>query len=62
MKNRYKIQELSALEREMRTVARGERSPPADAAKLSFNSVEALVRFLDAAKPAGRARLRNWRS
>jgi HTH-type transcriptional regulator/antitoxin HigA len=29
---RYKIQELNALEREMRAVARGERSPPADAA------------------------------
>jgi predicted transcriptional regulator len=42
----YKIQELSSLEREMRAVARGERSAPADAAKPSFNSVEALVRLL----------------
>jgi len=30
----------------MRAVARGERSAPADAAKPSFNSVEALVRLL----------------
>jgi predicted transcriptional regulator len=43
---RYKIQSLTALEQEMRAVARGERSAPADAAKPSFNSVEALVRLL----------------
>jgi predicted transcriptional regulator len=43
---RYKIQSLTSLEREMRGVARGERSAPADAAKPSFNSVEALVRLL----------------
>lgn len=30
----------------MKAVARGERSAPADAAKPSFNSVEALVRLL----------------
>src|SRR4051794_230272 len=43
---RYKIQDLTSLEREMRAVSRGERSAPADAAKPSFNSVEALVRLL----------------
>src|SRR6266852_4367502 len=43
---RYKIQGLTSLEREMRAVARGERSAPTDAAKPSFNSVEALVRLL----------------
>ena len=43
---RFKIQDLASLEREMRTVARGERAAPADAAKPSFNSVEALVRLL----------------
>jgi fatty-acyl-CoA synthase len=40
---RYKIQDLTSLEREMRAVARGEQSAPADAAKPSFNSVEALM-------------------
>src|ERR1700741_1055523 len=43
---RYKIQDLTSLEREMRSVARGERSPSADAAKPSFESVEALIRLL----------------
>jgi predicted transcriptional regulator len=43
---RYKIQNLSFLEHEMRAVARGERSAPADAARPSFNSVEALARLL----------------
>ncbi|MGD0024426.1 MAG: MarR family transcriptional regulator [Xanthobacteraceae bacterium] len=43
---RYKIQTLASLERQMRAVARGERSAPADAAKPSFSSVEALVRLL----------------
>ncbi len=42
----YKIQDLGSLEREMRAVARGERSAPADAGMPSFNSVEALVRLL----------------
>jgi predicted transcriptional regulator len=41
-----KIQNLDSLEREMRAVARGERRAPADAAKPSFNSVEAVVRLL----------------
>lgn len=43
---RYKIQSLASLEEEMRAVARGERPAPADAAKPSFNSVDALVRLL----------------
>ncbi len=43
---RFKIQDLASLEREMRAVARGERSAPADAAEPSFNSVEALIRLL----------------
>jgi len=43
---RHKIQDLDSLEREMRAVARGERRAPVDAAKPSFNSVDALVRLL----------------
>ena len=43
---RYKIQNLASLESEMRAVARGERAAPVDAAKPSFNSVEALIRLL----------------
>ena len=43
---RYKIQSLASLEREMRAVARGERPAPPDAARPSFNSVEAVVRLL----------------
>jgi predicted transcriptional regulator len=46
---RYKIQNLASLasvEEEMRAVARGERRAPADAARPSFNSVDALVRLL----------------
>jgi len=43
---RFKIQSLASLEEEMRAVARGERAAPADAAKPSFNSVDALIRLL----------------
>ena len=43
---KYKIQNLHSLRDEMKAVARGERSAPADAAKPSFNSVEAVVRLL----------------
>jgi predicted transcriptional regulator len=43
---RYKIQNLTSLESEMRAVARGERAAPVDAAKPSFNSVAALIRLL----------------
>ena len=41
-----KIQNLRALRDEMKAVARGERSAPPDAAKPSFNSIEAVVRLL----------------
>jgi predicted transcriptional regulator len=41
----YKIQNLSALEEEMRAVARGEKPAP-DAAAPSFESVQALTRLL----------------
>jgi len=43
---RYKIQSLASLEKQMKAVARGERPAPADAARPSFNSVDALVRLL----------------
>jgi predicted transcriptional regulator len=43
---RFKIRSLSSLEKEMRAVARGERTAPSDAAKPSFNSIDALVRIL----------------
>ena len=42
----YKIQSLRSLRAEMEAVARGERPAPADAAKPSFSSVEAVVRLL----------------
>jgi len=42
----HKIQNLKALREEMKAVARGERPAPTDAAKPSFNSVEAVVRLL----------------
>lgn len=53
-----KIQRLSNLETEMRAVARGERSAPADAAQPSFESVHALVRLLT---PENRALLKTIR-
>jgi predicted transcriptional regulator len=46
MSSRIKVQSLRSLRDEMRAVARGERPAPADAAKPSFNSVEAVVRLL----------------
>lgn len=42
----YKIQNMNDLEAEMRAVARGEKPAPADAARTSFESVEALIRLL----------------
>jgi len=42
----FKIQSLRSLREQMKAVARGERTAPADAASPSFNSVEALVRLL----------------
>jgi predicted transcriptional regulator len=41
-----RIQSLRALRAEMKAVARGERRPSRDAAKPSFNSVEAVIRLL----------------
>ena len=41
-----RVQSLRSLRAEMKAVARGERRAPADAAKSSFNSVEAVVRLL----------------
>ena len=41
-----KIQNLRSLREEMKAVARGAQPAPADAAKPSFNSIEALVRLL----------------
>ena len=43
---RLRVMSLDALEQQMRAVARGERPAPADAAKPSFNSIEAVVRLL----------------
>lgn len=43
---RYKVQDLRSLRKEMKSVARGERRAPADAARSSFNSVNAIVRLL----------------
>jgi predicted transcriptional regulator len=43
---RAKVQSLQSLREEMKAVARGERPAPPDAAKPSFNSVEAVVRLL----------------
>ena len=42
----YKIQSMDDLEAEMRAVARGEKPAPADAARPSFESVEAVIRLL----------------
>src|ERR1051325_9873744 len=41
-----KVHNRRSLREEMKAVARGERSAPADANKPSFNSVEAVVRLL----------------
>jgi predicted transcriptional regulator len=43
---RLRVISLDALEQQMRAVARGERPAPVDAARPSFNSVEAVVRLL----------------
>jgi len=41
-----RIQSLRALREEMKAVARGARPAPRDAARPSFNSVEAIIRLL----------------
>ena len=43
---KYKVQNLRSLREEMKAVARGGRAAPVDAAKPSFNSVDAMVRLL----------------
>jgi predicted transcriptional regulator len=42
----YKIKTMRELEAEMRAVARGEKPAPADAARTTFASVDALIRLL----------------
>jgi predicted transcriptional regulator len=42
----YKIKTMRELEADMRAVARGEKPAPADAAKPTFESVDALIRLL----------------
>ena len=41
-----KVQDIKSLREEMKAVARGDRKAPADAARVSFNSIEAVVRLL----------------
>ena len=41
-----KIQSMQSLKKEMLSVARGESKAPADAAQISFESVEAVIRLL----------------
>jgi predicted transcriptional regulator len=41
-----KIQSMQKLKKEMQSVARGERKAPADAAHISFESVEGVFRLL----------------
>lgn len=53
-----RVQGMNDLEAEMRAVARGERVAPADAAKPSFESAEALIRLLT---PENRTLLRTIR-
>ena len=43
---KMKIQSMQSLKNEMLAVARGERKAPADAAQISFESVEAVMRLL----------------
>lgn len=67
----HRIQNLRELRDEMKAVARGQKPAPADAARPSFNSVEALVRLLTPEnrrllslirdrKPESMAELREW--
>lgn len=42
----HKVQDLSNLEEQMRSVARGEAPAPENASQASFNSIEALIRIL----------------
>lgn len=67
----YRVQSLRELRDEMKAVARGQKPAPADAARPSFNSVEALVRLLTPEnrrllslirdrKPESMTELREW--
>ena len=67
----YRIQNLRELRDEMKAVACGQKPAPADAARPSFNSVEALVRLLTPEnrrllslirdrKPESMTELREW--
>jgi predicted transcriptional regulator len=49
-----RIQSLKSLRKELRVVARGDREAPPDAARISFNSTEALLQLLT---PGNRALL-----
>jgi len=53
-----KVQSITALEAEMRAVARGEMTAPADAGLPSVESAEALIRLLT---PENRSLLRTIR-
>ena len=54
--NRHKIQNLKALREEMKTVARGQRPAPVDAAVPSFNSVASGSASVDAERTGGCSR------
>ena len=43
---KLKIQSMKELKAEMLSVARGERKAPADAGRISFESIEAVMRLL----------------
>lgn len=43
---KYKVQSLRSLRNEMKAVVRGDRTAADDAAKPSFNSVDAIIRLL----------------
>ena len=43
---KMKIQSMQSLKKEMLSVARGERKAPADAAQITFESVESVIRLL----------------
>lgn len=43
---KMKIQPMQSLKKEMLSVARGERKAPADAAQITFESVESVIRLL----------------
>ena len=59
MMAKFKVQKLASLRDEMKAVARGDKKAPADAGKLSFNSVEALLRLLTPENRVLLALLRN---